>query len=90
MSHTQTIVTRPPATSDSDQPEEQVWFHFKPDLSGDVLIEVGRYHDGVHVVEEVSVPGKAILEFVGDRMREAAIAALEDADWPEFTGGLTG
>lgn len=88
MSLVQKIVVE--TTNPLGEPSLTVSFLFNGDMSGDVTIEVETDSDGTYERKELVVPASALLEFVGSRMREMAIVALEGAPWQEFTGGLTG
>jgi hypothetical protein len=69
-------MTPTPAACDG----HDVRFHHNQDLSGDVIIVVGK--------QELRVPGAALLEFIADHVRNRRISELEQMDAGEVLGTI--
>jgi len=59
-------------------------FHYNSDLSGDVLVQVGRA--GVTTHHPVAIPGHDLLAFVAEYVRRRKINQWEDASTAELLG----
>jgi len=62
--------------------DEEFIFHYYADLSGNVIISRGYGKPS----QQIIIPGKALLDFVANWVRDQKVAALEEQSTDEVLG----